>query len=89
MSNEELAGRVCALEVLAMTALGLYLANSRNDPDYQKAAGVIEHIRISIAENAKELPLAARTHAAGYGNRLLEVVSQNLRALRGEGGQPN
>jgi hypothetical protein len=89
MSNEELAGRICALEVIAMVALGMYLANSRNDPDYQKAGALIEHLRQSIAQKTHDLPLAARAHAVGYGNQLLDEVSQNLRALRGEGGQPN
>jgi len=31
MSNEELVGRIAALEVIAMTALGLHLANARHD----------------------------------------------------------
>jgi len=85
MPNEELAGQITALEVVAMTALGLYLANSRNDPDYQKAGALIEHMRQSVEQKAHDLPLAARAHAVGYGNRLLDTMSENLRALRGEG----
>ena len=46
MSNEELAGRVCAIEVIAMMALGMYLANSRNDPDYQKAGALTLYPRV-------------------------------------------
>jgi hypothetical protein len=37
MSNEELVGRIAALEVIATTALGLHLASARNDPDSQKS----------------------------------------------------
>jgi hypothetical protein len=86
MPNEELAGQITALEVVAMTALGLYLANSMNDPDYQKKAGaLIEQMRQSVEQKAHDLPLAARAHAVGYGNRLLDTMSENLRTLRGEG----
>ena len=38
MSNEELVGRIAALEVIAMTALGLHLVNSRNDPKVWRLA---------------------------------------------------
>jgi hypothetical protein len=37
MSNEEMVGRIAALEVIAMTALGLHLAHARNDPDHQRS----------------------------------------------------
>jgi hypothetical protein len=89
VTNDELAGQLLAVEVIAMTALGMYLANARNDPDYQKAAALIEHMRESIARKAHDLSLTARTHAVGHGNQLLDTVSQNLRMLRGEGGQLN
>ena len=89
MTTDELAGQIAAVEVIAMMALGMYLANSRNDPDYQKAGALIEHMRQSISQRSADLPLAARAHAVGYGNRLLDTVSENLRALRGEGGQLN
>ena len=89
MSNDELAGQIAAVEVIAMMALGMYFANSRNDPDYSKAGALIEHMRHSIAQKAASLPLAARAHAVGHGNALLDTVSQNLPALRGEGGQLN
>jgi hypothetical protein len=89
MTTDELAGQLTAVEVIAMTALGLYLANSRNDADYQKAAGLIEQMRQSIAQRSADMPLTGRTHAVGYGNTLLDTVSENLPALRGEGGQLN
>jgi hypothetical protein len=56
MPNEELSGQITALEVVAMTALGLYLANSRNDPDYQKAGALID-MRQSVEQKAHDLPL--------------------------------
>ena len=72
-----------------MMALGIYLANSRNDPDYQKAGAVIEAMRQSIAANAKALSAPAQAAALRHGQHLLDIVSGNLRSLRGEGGAPN
>jgi hypothetical protein len=89
VSNDELAGRLCAVEVIAMTSLGLYLANSKNDPDHQKAAALLEHLQRTIAGNAHSLPPGAQEVAKRYGAHLLETVSQSLRALRGEDGPVN
>jgi hypothetical protein len=89
MTVEELAGRLTAVEVIAMTALGMYLANARNDADYGKAAALIEHLRQAISAQSKALPAAAEAHAIQHGKELLDTVEQNLRALRGEGGQLN
>ena len=57
MTNEELAGRICAVEVLAMMAMGMHLANLRNDPDYQKPvrrspAGPSRGVRLRRYPNA-------------------------------------
>jgi hypothetical protein len=40
MSNGELVGRIAALEVIAMTALGLHLANARHDPESQASSSL-------------------------------------------------
>jgi len=48
MSNEELEGRVAALEVIAMTALGFCVANTRNDPDYRKAGAILDSMRDAL-----------------------------------------
>ena len=48
MSNEELVGRMAALEVIAMTALGLHLANARHDPDYPKSGQLLASIREAL-----------------------------------------
>ena len=41
MSNEELTRRIAALEVIAMTALGLHLVNSRSDADNRKSGDLL------------------------------------------------
>ena len=38
---KRLTGRRAALEVIAMTALGLHLAHARNDPDYQTSGALL------------------------------------------------
>src|SRR5262245_56782227 len=52
MSNEELEGRVAALEVIAMTALGFCVANTRNDPDYWKAGVILGNMRDALKTQA-------------------------------------
>jgi hypothetical protein len=89
MSTDELAGRICAVEVIAMTSLGIYLANSTNDADYKKAAALLEHLQKTIDGNAQSLPPGGEEVAKRYGAHLLETVSQSLRALRGEEGPAN
>ena len=41
MSNEEMVGWMAALEVIAMTAMGLHLVNIRNDPDQKALASCL------------------------------------------------
>jgi hypothetical protein len=89
MSNEELMGRIAALEVIAMTSLGLCVANVRNDPDYQKARALLATMRDALNTQAATLPNEARDHASSYGNHLLDAVAKNLRVLRGEVSQLN
>jgi len=84
MSNEEMVGRVAALEVIAMTALGLHLSNVGRDPDYQKLGEFLARMRVAIGEQAATLPLEAQRHATGYGNHLLDAEANNLRLFRGE-----
>ena len=84
MSNEEMVGRVAALEVIAMTALGLHLAHVRNDPDYEKSGEFLARMRVAVDQQAATLPLEAQRHATGYGNHLLDAVANNLRLLCGD-----
>lgn len=86
MSNDEIAGRLVALEVFAMTALGLYLANSKNDPDYQKAGALIEHLTNLVRTRANNLPPGAQMAADQYAQHLATELRTNLRNMRGEGG---
>ena len=84
MSNEELVGRIAALEVIAMTALGLHLANTRHDPDYQKTGQFLGRMRMAVDAQAATLPVEAQKHATSYGKHLLDAVASNLRLLRGD-----
>jgi hypothetical protein len=84
MSNEELVGRIAALEVIAMTALGLQLANVRNDPDYQKSGALLASMRDALNTQAATLPAEAQKHVTSFGNHLLDAVANNLRFLRGD-----
>ena len=87
MTNDEIAGRLKVLEVLNMTALGLYLANSKNDPDYSKAAALLDYIRASISAASVDLNPVGIQEAQRYANKLTEILASNLRNMRGEGGQ--
>jgi hypothetical protein len=88
MSNEELVGRIAALEVIAMTALGLHLVNSRNAPDHHRSSVLLTTMRDALRTQAATLPTEAQKHAISYGNHLLDAVA-NLPGLRGEASQLN
>ena len=81
MSNEEMMGRMAALEVIAMTALGLHLANIRNDPDHQKSGVVLATMRDALRTQAAALPTEAQKHTICYGDHLLDAVGQLYRGL--------
>jgi hypothetical protein len=87
MDQNEVSGRLIVLETFVMTALGLYLSNSRNDPDYSKAAGILEHLRETSSLVASASGPAVRTAAQTYSEHLTSVLAENLRSMRGEGGQ--
>jgi hypothetical protein len=76
MSNEELVGRIAALEVIAMTAFGLHLANSRNDPDHETSGDLLATMRDVLRTQAATLPTEAQQHTICYGNHLLDAVAQ-------------
>ena len=81
MSNEEIVGRIAALEVIAMTALGLHLANIRNDPDHQRSGVLLATMRDALRTQAATLPIEAQKHAVCYGNHLLDAAGQIYRGL--------
>ena len=68
MSNDEMVGRMAALEVIAMTALGLHLVNSRNDPDHQRSGVLLATMRDALRTQAATLPTEAQQHTICYGN---------------------
>ena len=78
MSNDELVGRIAALEVIAMTALGLHLANARHAPDYQKSNQFLASMRLAVDAQAATLPVEAQKHATSYGNYLLDAVAKRF-----------
>jgi hypothetical protein len=65
MSNAELIGRMAALEVVAMTALGLAIADSRNDPNNRKSGALLATMRDALKTQATTLPEKAQKHAIG------------------------
>jgi hypothetical protein len=81
MSNEEMVGRIAALEVIAMTALGLHLANSRSDPDHRRSGVLLATMRDALRTQAATLPTEAQKHTMCYGNHLLDAVGQIYRGL--------
>lgn len=89
MTNDQIAGRLLALEIVSTTALGLYLANSRNDPDYSKAFALLDFLRQSVAHSAAPVPPDVKIEAARYTEHLVSILASNLQKMRGEVGQPN
>ena len=87
MSTDEVAARLIVLEVFSTTALGLYLANSRNDPDYEKARAFLEDLKSAVQQHAERLPEKAQIGAKLYAQQLVDNLSSSVRDLRGEGGQ--
>ena len=86
MTHEEVVGRLAVLEVLSMTALGLYLANTRNDPEYERAMAMIDHTRIAVANLAAAHPPEIQTAARKYAEQLLGMLAQNIKMLRSKNG---
>jgi hypothetical protein len=84
VTSEEIAGRLIVLEVFLMTALGLYLANASNYPDYSKANEIINFLRRFVAQKAVALPKSARDAAESYAENLLADLTANIRILRAE-----
>jgi hypothetical protein len=80
MSNEEMVGRIAALEVIAMTALGLHFVNIRNDPDHQRSGVLLTTLRDALRTQAATLPTEAQKHTMCYGNHLLDAVGQFIAA---------
>jgi hypothetical protein len=85
MDIDELIARLSVVESFSMLALGLYLANSRNDPDYQKAGALLDHLE----QLPHQMPLTPeqKAKAVAHSRRLANEVRENLRVMRGEGGQ--
>jgi hypothetical protein len=71
MSNEEVVGRIAALEVIAMTALGLCLAKNRNDPDHRKSNALLACMRDAL-----------KTHPSGNTARRSPAACDRLRPRR-------
>ena len=81
MNPDELAGRIMVLEVISMTTLRLYLANSANDPDFSTAGALLASLRLTISERALALPEAQQAEAVAYADELLSQAFENLKTL--------
>jgi hypothetical protein len=86
MNADQISGRLVALEVLSTLAIGLYLVNSRNDPDYSKAEALLSQMQQKINSQAQTLPPEARAAAREYGEHLRSLLSKALRSMRIEEG---
>ena len=84
MTDNEIAGRLLALEIISTTALGLYLANSRNDPDYSKANALLDFLRDSAAHSSAPVSADVKSEAAKYTAQLVSILASNLKSMRGE-----
>jgi len=87
MNQDEISARLIVLETFAMMALGLYLANSRNDPDYSRSSALVEQLRQASVANAASAGPSVQTAAKQYADHLASILGENIRGLRGEGGQ--
>jgi hypothetical protein len=87
MNQDEVAARLIVLETFVMAAVGIYIANTRNDPDYSKAAAFIEHLKNTAISNAAALaPAPVQAAAQRYATHLAASLAENIRNLHGEGG---
>ena len=87
MTETDIEARLIVLELFSMTAMGLYLANARNDPDYQKAKALLTWLCDAVAGETQQAPPPMQKAARDYAQHLTDRLRENLRALRGEGGQ--
>jgi len=87
MTNEEIEARLFVLEAFVMTALGMYLANASNDPTYEKATALLDFLRRTARSNAAASSPNVQAHAAAYSDFLTNLVTANLRLMRGESSQ--
>lgn len=89
MTNDEISARLHVLETATMLALGIYLANSRNDPTYEKAEALVQAFVSAARDNTRAEPATVQATAARYSDHLASILRENIRALRGEGGRTN
>lgn len=84
MTSEEMAGRLVALEAIAMSALGLALANAARSGDAATARAVLASIENTVAAQAVGLREGVQEAAREYGRMVISQVKQTLPLLAGE-----
>jgi hypothetical protein len=86
MTQDEIAGRLVALEVVSLTALvGTHLANTPKDADRSMAAAALaNHIRKMVAKEAASLPPDIQVAARHYTDQLTLTLAKNLAPSRDE-----
>lgn len=85
MTLDEISGRLVAVEVIAVAALGLCLANTRNDPDGAKTDGLLQSLQNTVEAMAVGLSPDVQYHARAQARLLLAQARQSVQGL---GGQP-
>jgi hypothetical protein len=83
MANERLIVRIAVLENLCVAALGLYLANVRNDPDFSKSYALLDALQQDGEGGIAHFPEPTRTEGAAVLRDLLNRVRQSLPRLHG------
>ena len=81
--HENVMVRVAILESLCISALTLYLANVRNDPDFVKSNALIDMIQKDAVAGIAQFPPEIRDHGAGLAKVLLDRLRRSLPSLRG------
>jgi hypothetical protein len=81
LTNEQLEGRLKAVEVFAMTALGLYLASARNHPEAKALFNALSNVVETETQTMTEGAAQSARHTV---RELVENLSRNLPLLHGE-----
>ena len=86
MSNDEIIGRLHTLEHVAMLALGMYLANSKNEAGNSRALALLDQLRKGVVASSGHFPQGAQRAAKAYADHLLSVLEESVRRhLKSEG----
>jgi len=83
MESDRIVVRIAVLENLCVAALGMYLANVRNDPDFSKSRALLDSLQAEGEQSISHLPEPMRREGALVQKSLLDRIRNNLAALHG------